>query len=76
MLRDSATIEWFLPKLAQRLRPGDAEAQRLFVQLNNTPNRRVLKVTPQVRIGYDGQKMRKATTAAVASGRPIGPDQV
>lgn len=73
VLSDEATINWFLPKLAQRLRPGDAEAQRLFVQLNNTPNRRVLKVTPLKRIGYDGQKMRKATADAVAAGRTIGP---
>ena len=73
VLNDRATIDWFLPELAQRLRPGDAAAQRLFVQLNDTPNRRVLKVTPLERIGYDGQKMRRATADAVASGRAIGP---
>jgi general stress protein 26 len=73
VLRDRATIDWFLPALARRLRWGDEEAQRLFVKLNDTPNRRVLKVTPTKRIGYDGQKMRKATEEAVAAGRPIGP---
>jgi general stress protein 26 len=73
VLRDRATIDWFLRRLAESLRPGDAEAQALFVKLNDTPNRRVLKVTPQVRIGYDGQKMRRATSDAVAAGRPIGP---
>ena len=74
VLSDRATIEWFLPKLAERLRPGNVAAQHLFVQLNDTPKRRVLKVTPLVRIGYDGQKMHKATTNAVARGRPIGQD--
>ena len=73
VLRDQATIDWFLPALAKRLRWGDEEAQKLFVKLNDTPNRRVLKVTPVKRIGYDGQKMRKATEEAVAAGREIGP---
>jgi general stress protein 26 len=73
VLSDRATIDWFLPRLAERLRWGDAEAQKLFVKLNDTPNRRVLKFTPLKRIGYDGQKMRKATAEAVAAGRTIGP---
>ena len=74
VLSDRATIDWFLPALGRRLRGDDAGAVQLFVQLNDTPNRRVLKVTPGKRIGYDGQKMRKATTDAVAQGRQIGPD--
>lgn len=73
VLKDQDTIDWFLPLLAKRLRPGDEKAQELFVKLNDTPNRRVLKVTPTKRIGYDGQKMRKATEDAVAAGREIGP---
>jgi general stress protein 26 len=73
VLRDRETIDWFLPALAKRLRWGDEAAQKLFVTLNDTPNRRVLKVTPVKRIGYDGQKMRKATEEAVAAGREIGP---
>ncbi|MBI1179420.1 MAG: hypothetical protein GC201_02615 [Alphaproteobacteria bacterium] len=72
VLSDKATIDWFLPALAKRLRWGDEEAQKLFVKLNDTPNRRVLKVTPVKRIGYDGQKMRAATQDAVKAGRPIG----
>jgi general stress protein 26 len=73
VLSDQATIDWFLPALGARLRPGDEEAQKLFVKLNDTPNRRVLKVTPVKRIGYDGQKMRQATEDAVKEGREIGP---
>jgi len=61
VLSDRETIDWFLPALAERLRPGDPEAQKLFVKLNDTPQRRVLKVTPVQRIGYDGRKMAKAT---------------
>jgi general stress protein 26 len=75
VLRDQETIDWFLPALAKRLRWGDEEGQKLFVKLNNTPNRRVLKVTPTKRIGYDGQKMRAATADAVAAGTEIGPSQ-
>ena len=67
---DAATIGWFLPALAERLRPGDPEAQRFFVELNDTPNRRVIKVTPTERIGYDGAKMAQRTREWIASGAP------
>jgi hypothetical protein len=63
---DDATKGWFLPALAERLRPGNAEAQAAFVALNDTPNRRVLKVTPVQRIGFDGRKMAAATKIAAA----------
>lgn len=61
---DQATIDWFLPALAERLRPGDPVAQREFVALNNTSHRRVLQVTPVQTIGFDGNKMRAATMQA------------
>ena len=64
VLSDQATIDWFLPALAERLRPGDAEAAKEFVRLNNTSHRRVLKVTTTQTIAFDGNKMRAATTAA------------
>ena len=73
VLKDQSTIDWFLPALARRLRPDDASAQAMFYQLNNTPNRRVLKFSPLKTIGYDGQKMRRATDDAVSAGRVIGP---
>ena len=68
VLSDSDTIDWFLRALAERLRPGSKEAQDLFVRLNDTPQRRVLKVTPVQRIGFDGRKMGQATKDAVAAG--------
>ncbi len=65
VLSDRATIDWFLPALARRLRPGSEAAQEAFVRLNDTPARRVLKVTPTQRIGFDGRKMAAATRAAM-----------
>jgi len=64
VLSDQDTIDWFLPALAKRLRPDDDEAQKLFYELNNTSNRRVLKVTPVQTIGFDGDKMQAATLKA------------
>jgi hypothetical protein len=61
---DQTTKDWFLPALAERLRPDDAAAQAAFVVLNDTPARRVLQVTPSQRIGFDGRKMAAATRAA------------
>jgi len=66
--RDRATIEWFLPALAERLRPGSPEAQAEFVRLNDTARRCVLQVTPQQTIAFDGRKMRAATEAARTGG--------
>lgn len=66
---DRATVLWFLPELAKRLRPGDEAAQRDFVRLNDTERRRVLKVTPTQTIGFDGNKMRRATAEAKQAGQ-------
>lgn len=65
---DDATKRWFLPVLAARFKPDDDEAQQLVVRLNDTPNRRVLKVTPVQRIAFDGAKMEAATAAAIERG--------
>ena len=64
VLSDQETIDWFLPTLAKRLRAGDEQAQKEFVRLNNTPNRRVLKFKPVKKIGFDSRKMRRATLKA------------
>jgi len=69
---DRDTIGWFLPALAERLRPGNAEAQAAFVKLNDTEHRRVLQVTPVKTIGFDGNKMRAATAAAARRDPPAG----
>jgi hypothetical protein len=67
--RDRATIEWFLPALAERLRPNDPAGQAAFVRLNDTERRCVLQVTPTQTIGFDGRKMRAATQQAHTEGR-------
>lgn len=64
---DQDTIDWFLPALARRLRPGSEEAQRVFVELNDTANRRVIQFTPTKTIGFDGRKMGQATIDAVGA---------
>ena len=64
VLSDQETIDWFLPTLAKRLRAGDEQAQKEFVRLNNTPNRRVLRFNPVKKIGFDSRKMRQATLNA------------
>ena len=64
VLSDQQTIDWFLPTLAKRLRPGNQQAQKDFVRLNNTQNRRVLKFSPVKKIGFDSRKMRQATLDA------------
>lgn len=68
VLDDRDTIDWFLPALAARLRPGRPEGHAEFVRLNNTANRRVLKVTPEKTIGFDGRKMAAATQQARHAG--------
>jgi len=65
VFKDQNTIDWFLPALGERLRPGNEEARRVFVELNNTENRRVIKFTPTKKIGFDGRKMGQATIDAV-----------
>jgi hypothetical protein len=67
---DQATVDWFLPELAKALRIGDERARRVFVELNNTENRRVIKFTPTKAIGFDGRKMGKATMEATG-GDPV-----
>ena len=64
---DQATIDWFLPALAKRLRPKSEQAQKVFVELNNTTNRRVIQFTPTKTIGFDGRKMGQATIDAVGA---------
>ena len=64
---DQDTIDWFLPALAKRLRRGNDEAQRVFVELNDTANRRVIQFTPTKTIGFDGRKMGQATIDAVGA---------
>ena len=67
VFKDRQTIDWFLPALAKQLRLKGEEAQRVFVELNNTDSRRVVRFTPTKKIGFDGRKMGQATLDAVGA---------
>lgn len=62
-LHDSREIkDWFYPELAAALQPDNEDGQKRFAQFLDSPRRLVMEVEPTQRIGYDGAKMRKATT--------------
>ena len=69
VLEDDASKAWFYPALAERL-VGDLGPERVaeFVRFLDSPRRVILEVTPGLRVGYDGFKMRAATDDARASG--------
>jgi len=69
VLDDGATKEWFYPALAARL-VGARNPARVaeFVKFLDSPRRVVVEVTPGLRVGYDGFKMRAATAESRAAG--------
>jgi len=64
-----ATKAWFYPALAARLmgRYGP-EREREFAMMLDSPRRVIVEIVPGLRVGYDGEKMRKATDEARAAG--------
>ena len=69
MLDDEATKRWFYPALAGRL-VGHLGPARLaeFTKFLDSPRRVIVEVTPGLRVGYDGSRMRAATDEARAAG--------
>ena len=61
MLNDDATKAWFYPDFSRALMGENPKRYGPFAQFLDSPNRVILKVTPTQRIGYDGEKMGKAT---------------
>lgn len=57
VLDDRATLDWFYPVLAAKVRPGDATKQAAFVAHLDSPGRVVIKITPDTRIGFDSEAM-------------------
>ena len=57
---------WFYPALSAAIRPGDPDEQRRFAGFLDSPNRLILEVIPEGRIGYDGTKMSIATAESTA----------
>ena len=57
VLDDQATLDWFSPVLARKVRPGDAAAQAAFVHHLDSPGRVVIRIDPDARIGFDSEAM-------------------
>jgi Pyridoxamine 5'-phosphate oxidase len=57
VLDDEATLAWFYPLLAAKVRPGDPGAQAAFVAHLDSPGRVVIRVEPDARIGFDSEAM-------------------
>lgn len=64
---DQATKDWFYPALAARVRPEDPARQAAFVRHLDSPNRVVIEVVPDARIGFDSE--------AMFAGSDVGPSR-
>ena len=54
---DPDVTAWFYPELAGRVRPGDAKKQAAFVSHLEGPDRVVIEIEPDTRIGFDSEAM-------------------
>lgn len=64
---DRETKDWFYPELSAAIN-GDRIARRdAFTKFLDSPRRVILEVKPTQRIGYDGEKMGKATSEWMAA---------
>jgi general stress protein 26 len=66
---DEQTKAWFYPEFAAAMRPGEPVRAAAFRDQLDSPNRVVLEVRPELRIGFDGNKMWQASPADAAPGR-------
>ena len=67
VLDDRATLDWFYPVLAAKVRPGDEAAQAAFVQHLDSPGRVVIRIDPDTRIGFDSEAMFANSPAGATS---------
>jgi len=58
---DEATKAWFYPEFAAAMRPDDPARAEAFRTQLDSPQRVVLEVRPEGRIGFDGDKMWRAS---------------
>jgi general stress protein 26 len=63
---DQATKDWFYPAFSRHLNRHRLERAAAFQSFLDSPRRVILEVTPTQRIGYDGEKMGKATAEWIA----------
>jgi general stress protein 26 len=67
VLDDRATLDWFYPVLAAKVRPGDTTKQEAFVAHLDSPGRVVIKIVPDARIGFDSDSMFKNSPAGATT---------
>lgn len=60
---DDATKAWFYPMLAAKVRPGRVDQQEAFVHHLDTAGRVVIEIVPDVRIGFDAERMFRGSPA-------------
>lgn len=66
---DADTKTWFYPALAERLMaPRGPDRVREFAKMLDSPRRVIISVEPVLRVGYDGDKMGRATAEARKAG--------
>ena len=58
---DDETKAWFYPEFATAMRPGEPERAQAFRTQLDSAHRVVLEVRPEDRIGFDGDKMWRAS---------------
>lgn len=54
---DPDVAAWFYPALAARVRPGDSAKQAAFTSHLEGPDRVVIEIVPDTRIGFDSEAM-------------------
>ena len=52
---DDKTKDWFYTALSQKLNPNNADGEKFFYDLLNSPLRTVLAITPVKKIMYNGK---------------------
>ena len=67
VLDDPATLAWFYPVLAAKVRPGNEAAQSAFVAHLDSPGRVVIRIAPDGRIGFDSEAMFANSPAGATS---------
>jgi len=67
VIDDPATLAWFYPVLAAKVRPGNESAQAAFVAHLDTPGRVVIRIAPDGRIGFDSEVMFANSPAGTTS---------
>ncbi|MEP1124006.1 MAG: pyridoxamine 5'-phosphate oxidase family protein [Ilumatobacter sp.] len=72
VLDDDATLAWFSPVLAAKVRPGDTAKQAAFVAHLDSPGRVVVRIDVDTRIGFDSEAMFAGSPAGATTTRITG----